>query len=145
MMEIFEAKEVTDELVELFQRLMPQLSPSKPAPTRAELQQIVDSPAVCLLIVREDGRLVGSLSLAYFRVPTGIRGWIEDVIVDEQMRGRGIGEALTRFALQQAKALGIRTVDLTSRPAREAANRLYQRIGFQQRNSNLYRYVIPQE
>lgn len=145
MMEIFEAKEVTDELVELFQRLMPQLSPSKPAPTRAELQQIVDSPAVCLLIVREDGHLVGSLSLAYFRVPTGIRGWIEDVIVDEQMRGRGIGEALTRFALQQAKALGIRTVDLTSRPAREAANRLYQRIGFQQRNSNLYRYVIPQE
>lgn len=144
-MEIFEAREVTDELVEAFARLTPQLSSSNPAPTRAQLQEIVDSPAVILLMAREDGKLVGSLSLVVFRIPTAMRAWIEDVVVDESMRGRGIGEALTRKALEIAKECGAKTVDLTSRPSREAANRLYQRVGFQLRQTNLYRYTIPQE
>ena len=144
-MEIFEAKEVTDELVEAFQYLVPQLSSSSPAPTREELQEIVDSPAVILLMAREEGKLVGSLSLVVFRVPTGVRAWIEDVVVDESMRGKGIGEALTRAALSTAKELGVKQVDLTSRPAREAANRLYQRVGFQPRQTNVYRYKIEKE
>ena len=88
---------------------------------------------------------MGSLSLAVFRIPTGVRAWIEDVIVDESMRGRGIGEAITRYALAKAKELGVKTVDLTSRPAREAANRLYVRIGFELRKTNAYRYKINQE
>ena len=144
-MEIFEAREVTDELVEAFARLTPQLSSSNPAPTRAQLQEIVDSPAVILLMAREDGKLVGSLSLVVFRIPTAMRAWIEDVVVDESMRGRGIGEALTRKALEIAKECGAKTVALPSRPSREAANRLYQRVGFQLRQTNLYRYTIPQE
>lgn len=144
-MEIFEAKEVTDELVEAFKCLMPQLSSSSPAPTREELQDIVDSKATILLMLREDGKLVGSLSLAVFRVPTGVRAWIEDVIVDESMRGRGFGEALTRAAIERARQEGAKTVDLTSRPSREAANRLYQRVGFQARQTNVYRYSIPKE
>ncbi len=144
-MEIFEAKEVTDEMVEMWRKLMPQLSSSSPLPTRDQLDSIIHSQSVILFMAREDGKLVGSLSLAYFRVPTGMRGWIEDVVVDESMRGHGIGEALTRSALVKAQELGIRTVDLTSRPSREAANRLYQRVGFQLRTTNLYRYTITEE
>lgn len=144
-MEIFEAKEVTGEMVEMWRKLMPQLSSSSSLPTREQLEQIINSQSVIMFIAREDGKLVGSLSLAYFRVPTGTRGWIEDVVVDESMRGRGIGEAMTRSALNKARELGIRTVDLTSRPSREAANRLYQRVGFQQRNTNIYRYTVTEE
>jgi ribosomal protein S18 acetylase RimI-like enzyme len=141
-MEIFEAKEVTPELVEAFQHLVPQLSTTAKIPTTQELQDLVDSPAVILLMVREEGKLIGSLSLIVFRVPSGVRAWIEDVIVDQSMRGHGIGEALTRVALERARAMGARTVDLTSRPAREAANRLYVRVGFELRNTNTYRYKL---
>lgn len=144
-MEIFEAKEVTDEMVEMWRKLMPQLSSSSPLPTRQQLESIINSQSVVLFMAREGGKLVGSLSLAYFRVPTGTRGWIEDVVVDESMRGHGIGEALTRAALAKARELNIRTVDLTSRPSREAANRLYQRVGFQLRTTNLYRYTLTEE
>lgn len=145
-MEIYEAKELTDELFEAFQRLVPQLSSSNPPPTRAELKEIVESEATILFMVRDEGKLVGSLSLAVFRIPTGVRAWIEDVVVDQSARGKGIGEALTRAALDRASELGVKTVDLTSRPSREAANRLYQRVGFQARSTNLYRYTIqPKE
>lgn len=139
-MEIFEATEVTDELVEAFACLVPQLSASNPPPSRELLQEMVDSPAVILLMARDEGRLVGSLSLVVFRIPTAMRAWIEDVVVDQSQRGKGIGEALTRAALERARAEGVKTVDLTSRPSREAANRLYQRVGFQLRQTNLYRY-----
>ncbi len=144
-MEIFEAKEVTDELVEAFQCLVPQLSSSAPAPSRAQIQEMVDSPAVILLMARDEGKLVGSLSLIVFRIPTGVRAWIEDVVVDQGTRGKGVGEALTRAALDRARELGVKTVDLTTRPSREAANRLYQRVGFQPRQTNIYRYTIIQE
>jgi len=134
---------VTDELVEAFRRLMPQLSSSNPAPTRAELAEMIGSPAITLLVARDDGgEIVGSLTLAMFRIPTGRRAWIEDVVVDSAQRGRGIGEALTREALAVAKAAGATTVDLTSRPSREAANRLYQRVGFEKRETNVYRYKL---
>ncbi|MCS5685302.1 MAG: GNAT family N-acetyltransferase, partial [Acidimicrobiales bacterium] len=77
-----------------------------------------------------------------FRIPTGLRAWIEDVVVDEAARGRGIGDALNRAAIERARAAGARTVDLTSRPSREAANRLYRRLGFVERGTNMYRRVI---
>ena len=89
-----------------------------------------------------DGRIVGSLTLAMFRIPTGVRAWIEDVVVDDSARGHGAGESLNQAALDFAKANGAITVDLTSRPSREAANRLYQRMGFKLRESNLYRYEL---
>ncbi len=116
---IEEATQVTDELVEAFVRLTPQLSASNPAPTRAQLAEMVGSPAITLLVVREPdaaGEIVGSLTLALFRVPTGCRAWIEDVVVDPAQRGKGIGEALTREALRVAQEAGAITVDLTSRP-----------------------------
>ena len=81
------------------------------------------------------------LTLVVFRIPTGVRAWIEDVVVDETMRGRGVGEALSQEAVRRAIGAGARTIDLTSRPSREAANRLYQRLGFTLRDSNVYRYT----
>ena len=138
-----EATEVTPELIGAFERLIPQLSKSNPPPSEAELRALVDSEASILLVAEDDdGRIVGSLTLAMFRIPTALRAWIEDVVVDEGARGQGVGEALNRAALDRAKAEGAKTVDLTSRPSREAANRLYQRLGFQLRDTNLYRIVI---
>ena len=140
---VSEAQAVDDELVDAFVRLTPQLSRSNPAPTRAELDEIVRSEASRLLIARDDeGTIVGSLTLVLFRIPTAVRAWIEDVVVDEAARGQGVGEALNREALRIAAEAGARTVDLTSRPSREAANRLYQRIGFEQRETNVYRYDL---
>lgn len=131
---------VTDELVEAFELLIPQLSRSNPPPDARALEAIVDSEASDLFMARVEGRLVGTSTLAHFRIPTGVRAWIEDVVTDESARGRGVGEALTRAMLDRAKQLGAVTVDLTSRPSREAANRLYQRVGFEQRETNIYRY-----
>jgi len=142
---IEQATQVTDELEAAFVRLMPQLSSSNPAPTRAQLTEMVTSPAITLLVAREpdaEGAIVGSLTLAMFRIPTGRRAWIEDVVVDSAQRGKGVGEALTREALRVAQEAGAATVDLTSRPSREAANRLYQRIGFEKRETNVYRYSL---
>jgi ribosomal protein S18 acetylase RimI-like enzyme len=138
-----EAHAVDDELVDAFQRLIPQLSRSNPPPTREELGELVRSAASHLLVARDgDGRIVGSLTLVLFRIPTGVRAWIEDVVVDESARGQGVGEALNREALRVAGDAGARTVDLTSRPSREAANRLYQRLGFEQRDTNVYRIEL---
>src|SRR3954469_1827105 len=135
------ADEVTDELVEAFERLTPQLSSSSPPPDRDQLAEIVDAEATHLLVARgEDGSIVGSLTLVLFRIPTGLRAWIEDVVVDGSARGQGVGEALNRYAIDVAAERGARTVDLTSRPSREAANRLYLRLGFERRESNVYRY-----
>lgn len=144
-MEITRVAQVTDEIVAAFVRLIPQLSSSNPPPTRDELTELVASPATILFIARDPnrgGEIIGALTLALFRIPTGRRAWIEDVIVDAASRGKGIGEALCRAALHHAQAAGATTVDLTSRPSREAANRLYQRMGFAQRDTNVYRYSL---
>jgi ribosomal protein S18 acetylase RimI-like enzyme len=144
-MTIEEVTEVTEELVGAFERLILQLSSSNPPPTRDEIAEMVASPATVLLIARDLNRnneIVGALTLALFRIPTGLRAWIEDVIVDTSSRGQGIGEALCHAAIEHAREAGATTVDLTSRPSREAANRLYQRIGFERRETNVYRYNL---
>lgn len=141
MIAVEEVTEVTSEVVAALERLVPQLSRSAPPLTAAEAGEIVASPATTLLVARGDGgRIVGSLTLALFRIPTGVRAWIEDVIVDEGARGAGVGEALSRAALERAGAAGARSVDLTSRPSREAANRLYRRLGFEPRATNVWRF-----
>lgn len=136
------AGEATDEVLAALHRLIPQLSSSSAPITIADLRAMIDSDSSVLFIARLDGRIVGSLTLAVFRIPTGIRAWIEDVVVDENARGHGVGEALNRAALAEAKRRGAKTVDLTSRPSREAANRLYLRIGFVARETNVYRYDL---
>ncbi len=134
---------VDDELVAAFKKLIPQLSRSSAPPDHDTLSQIVNSEASTLLIARNsDGDILGSMTLAMFDIPTGRRAWIEDVVVDEEARGHGVGQLLNERALEIAKEAGAKTVDLTSRPSREAANRLYSRIGFVARETNVYRYQI---
>jgi len=138
---------VSDELLEAVTRLVPQLSRSSPPPDRRALESIVASGASTLLVASAPtrpvrGKIIGMLTLVTFDIPTGTRAVIEDVVVDEQARGRGIGGALTREAVAIAAVRGAKTVDLTSRPEREAANRLYRSIGFEQRNTNVYRLTI---
>ncbi len=135
---------MSDELVEAWATLLPQLSSSAPPVTREILDRVVGSDATSLLVATIDGRIVGSLTLAVFETPTGVRSWVEDVVVDQSVRGRGVGEKLTRAAVALAGTRGARTVDLTSRPDRAAANRLYQRVGFQARATNIYRVTDPQ-
>jgi ribosomal protein S18 acetylase RimI-like enzyme len=135
------AGSVDDELCAAVTALVPQLS-SSPPPTPAELERIVAEPATTLFVARDDGRIVGMLTLAVFRVPTGVRAWIEDVVVDDAARGAGVAGALVEAALGHSSRLGARTVDLTSRPNREAANRLYLRLGFEVRRTNVYRRTL---
>lgn len=143
MTSVVEADRVTPDLVAAFERLIGQLSRSSPPPTPEQLAEMVADPRTRLLLALDDhARVVGSLTLVLFRIPTGVRAWIEDVVVDESARRQGIGAALTIHALDVARQAGARTVDLTSRPDREAANRLYARLGFERRDTNVYRYEL---
>ena len=142
---VTEATETSPELVAAFERLVPHLSKSNPPPTADEVAAMVASDASIVLIARDperDDEIVGTLTLAVFRIPTGLRAWIEDVIVDPRVERRGIGAALTKAAVDRARLEGAKTVDLTSRPSREAANRLYVRAGFEVRDTNVYRYTL---
>jgi ribosomal protein S18 acetylase RimI-like enzyme len=140
-----ELREVSGDVVASVGALVGQLSGSA-TPSPAELESIVASPATRLLVARDDGGIVlGILTLVLFRIPTGMRAWIEDVVVDDAARGRGVAQALTRTAVDIAQAEGARTVDLTSRPSRVAANRLYQKMGFVPRETNVYRFTASEE
>lgn len=136
------AATVDDELVAAFARLIPQLSSSSPPPGSDALRHLVGGDDTDLFIARSGGEIVGSLTLAFYRIPTGLKAWIEDVVVDDAARGRGVGRLLNEAALGRARERGAKNVSLTSRPSRESANRLYQRIGFERRETNLYRFDL---
>lgn len=143
--EIRAATEVTATLVEAIAGLVPQLSSSSPPPTADDLAAIVHNPHSVLFVAHDadhDDEVIGTLTLAFYRIPTALKAWIEDVVVDEAGRGRGVGEALNRAAIAEARARGAKHVSLTSRPSREAANRLYQRLGFDHYETNVYRYTL---
>jgi ribosomal protein S18 acetylase RimI-like enzyme len=137
------AHQVSPELLEALQRLLPQLSPGRQLPTTAELTEVMAAPGSTLLLARDElGHIVGTLTLVVFRTTTELRARIEDVVVDESARGKGLGEQLVKEALRLAQERGARSVSLTSRPDREAANRLYERIGFGQRPTNVYTFTL---
>jgi ribosomal protein S18 acetylase RimI-like enzyme len=142
--EIEAVRVATDEVVKAFGRLLPQLSRSAKPLDLTTLDELVASDASTLLIARREGEIVGALTLVMFPIPTGRRAWIEDVVVDESARGLGVGAALTQEAVRLAREAGARTVDLTSRPSRAAANRLYERLGFHLRDSRVYRLAPDQ-
>lgn len=142
--EVTIATEATEELVSAFRRLIPQLSSSAVAIDRNALAEVIAAPSNTVLVARdrEQGdKVVGTLTLVIFRIPTALRAWVEDVVVDSSARGRGVGEALMQRALRLASERGAQTVDLTSRRSREAAHKLYEKVGFNLRDSSLYRYV----
>lgn len=145
---ITQATEMTEELYQACQRLVPQLTSNNPPPTRQELALMLSSGSSALYLAYHGDfadEIIGLASLVLYRVPTGMRAYIEDVVVDERARGRRIGEALTRACLERAKQAGASQVMLTSNPGRDAANRLYQRMGFELRKTNVYRYGFNRE
>lgn len=132
-----------EELREAFQRLVPQLTNNNPPPTLDELAALLRDASSTLLVARADGgAIVGALSLTVYRVPTGIRSIIEDVIVDVSARGQGIGEALMVRAIEIARQKGARNIALTSNPMRVAANKLYLKMGFEKRETNAYQIKL---
>ncbi|WP_262060893.1 GNAT family N-acetyltransferase [Streptomyces sp. STR69] len=135
-------REATDELVDAFGRLLPQLSSTAEPLDRAAVERLVSCATNTVLVARAEGTVVGTLTLVLFPVPSGLRGRVEDVVVDGSARGRGIAALLTGEALRIAREAGARTVDLTSRPDRTAANRLYERLGFRARESTVYRFPV---
>ena len=141
-MQIVEVKNVDVELVCTIQSLVSQLSSSAKPPEFEQISSIVNSQCSKLLLTVEKGTILGTLTLVMFRIPTGFRAWIEDVVVDEAARRKGVGTSLNEYALDIAKQAGARTVDLTSRETREAANRMYLNLGFNKRNTNVYRYEM---
>ena len=137
--------EVTEELYHALQRLIPQLGVHKIPPTLAELIALIKSESSILLIARypdEEGEVSGILTLTIYRVPTGLRSVVEDLVVDDKMRGHGIAEALLRYAIDLAREAGAKGMSLTSNPQRVSANRLYQRLGFKKRETNAYFYEL---
>lgn len=143
-MEIVEVTHVTEEIARGLLRLVRQLDPDRAPPAPEALSRVANAPGCTLLLAREraGGAILGTATVAAYPIPTGLRVWIEDVVVDEAARGRGVGEALVRRALEHARSLGAGQVDLTSHPGREAANRLYLRLGFERRTTNAYRYRL---
>ncbi len=144
-MRIEEIREATEEIREAFERLVPQLSPFHQGPKRSVLQQIIRSPGARLFVARDPDRgdaIAGTLTLVLFRIPTGLRARIEDVVVEEKSRGKGLGESLIRKAIACAQEAGADTVELTSNPGRKAAARLYARLGFREIGTKLYRFTL---
>jgi len=144
-MHISIADQVNDELQAVLKRLIPQLTTSNPAPTYGELSSFQADPSSHLILARwpdQEGPVVGMLTLVVYRVPTGIRAVIEDVVVDRAHRGKGVGEALLKEGLQRAAKMGARAVSLTSNPRRVEANRLYRKMGFALRETNVYQYRL---
>lgn len=141
---IGEAREVDTELTAAFARLIPQLSSSSPPPDADQLAEMIGHEGTTVFVARSDetGEIVGTLTLVVFRIPTGLRAWIEDVVADSAATGQRVGELLSRAALDKARSLGCKTVELTSRPSREAANHIYKKLGFEPRETNVYRFTF---
>lgn len=129
-----------------FEILMPQLTGKNEYPSYEDLKKVIDSKNVHLCFAYDsDGNVIGTITLAFLRIPTGLKAWIEDVIVDDKARGKGVGTAMIWHAIQIAREKGVAKVDLTSHPKRIAANKLYQKLGFEKRESNVYRYYIDEK
>ena len=139
------AHQATEELRQSLNNLLPQLSSSAPQLEIGDLEAIIGSPAVTLFVAFDGTAVVGSLTLVIFPIPTGLRAWIEDVVVDEKARRRGVGAALSRAALHEAQRRGVRSIDLTSRPSRESAHQLYVNLGFAMRDTNVYRFFLESQ
>jgi ribosomal protein S18 acetylase RimI-like enzyme len=140
-MQINIVTQADEELYEAFQRLIPQLTNNNPPPSLNDLADLLRDASSTLMVARADNnQIVGALTLTVYRVPTGIRSIIEDVIVDNSARGQGIGDTLMKYAINLAREKGTQNISLTSNPMREAANRLYLRVGFKKRETNAYQY-----
>jgi len=142
-MKIEQLKEYSDELLSAIERLLPQLTNSSPVPGKKEVMDIFENPGTTIWVLKDDHQIiVGMLTLVIYKAPTGTHAWVEDVVIDEKFRGRGNGKMLTLAAIDFAKNNQAKAISLTSRPFRESANHLYQNLGFQLQETNLYRLYL---
>jgi ribosomal protein S18 acetylase RimI-like enzyme len=141
-MKIKKITELTEKVFEAVLRLLPQLASEAELPSKEYLNDIIDSENVHFFMAESDDEIIGMLSIATYKIPTGIKAWIEDVVIDGSQRGKGLGEELMQFAIDYSGTLGAKSVGLTSRPSRIAANKLYQKIGFVQYETNVYKYPL---
>jgi ribosomal protein S18 acetylase RimI-like enzyme len=150
MLKIERVTQITIEILQAMVRLVPQLTSINPPPTPDELESMLKSDCSMLFVARDEkygeaetgGRIIGMATLVLYRVPTGLRAYIEDVVVESRARGHGIGESLTYACMEQARKAGAPAIGLTSNPGRLAANHLYQKMGFELRQTNVYRYMF---
>jgi len=136
------ANQVSDTLLDSINKLIPQLSGSAKPLTVDQLSNLLNHEGTTLFVAEQGEEIVAMLTLVTFKIPTGTRAWIEDVVVGEDARGKGLAKELVAAALDMARKEGASTVDLTSRPSREAANALYRSMGFLQRETNVYRFEL---
>lgn len=141
-MKIYKLTTVTDKVVTAFGKLIPQLAPDVVLPTKEDLEAIVGSGNTLLFIAEDANEIVGTLTLVVNKIPTGDKIWIEDVVVDNSVRGKGVGIKLMDFSMTYAKNKRMKSINLTSSPERVAANTLYQKLGFVKRETNVYRLMI---
>jgi len=142
---IIEITKATKEIYNVMIKLLSQLTSSELSFSQKDLKRIVTSKNSILFAAVDkelNSNIFGILTLVLIDIPTAAFARIEDVVVDKTARGKGIGETITLAAIQRARELGITKIDLTSSPSRKAANRLYQRLGFKQRTTNVYRYEV---
>jgi len=141
-MKITRVTKFTERIFETVLRLVPQLSPETELPSESYLKGLLGSANTHLFIAELDNDIVAMLTIGTYPTPTGMKVWIEDVVVDETRRGKGIGRDLTRYAIDYAKSLGAKDIRLTSRPSRVEANQLYVKMGFVQYETNVYKYKV---
>ncbi|MDN3619983.1 MULTISPECIES: GNAT family N-acetyltransferase [Polaribacter] len=141
-MKIYKLETVNDHILKAFIKLIPQLSTSCILPSQKDLEDIVSSNNTMLFIAEENNNILGTLTLVFNKIPTGNKVWIEDVVVDNTARGKGVGKKLTQFAIEYTANKGIKSINLTSSPDRIAGNELYQKLGFIKRETNVYRLTI---
>jgi GNAT superfamily N-acetyltransferase len=142
MLRIETVTEATSEVQAALAKLLPQLNASLPIPTMERLQAIVADPAVTLLLASDGNDIVGTTTVIVYTTPFWIKARLDEVVVDEAARGEGIGAALVKAALDVARARGAQVAELQSGVQREAANRLYPRMGFKRRETNVYRITL---
>ncbi|MEC3907512.1 GNAT family N-acetyltransferase [Tamlana sp. 2201CG12-4] len=141
-MEIYEVKNISDDILNAFKKLIPQLTGANVFPEKEDIESIINTDNTVMFVAKEEGVILGTLTIVFNKIPTGSKAWIEDVVVDETARGKGVGKKLTQFAIDYALGKGITKIDLTSSPERIAANKLYQKLGFEKRKTNVYRYGL---
>ena len=142
MVEIIEISEASNEILSQVNGLLPQLSKSASPLSLESLDILAKSESTTLFVAKEGKKVWGLLSLVLFPIPTGTKAWVEDVVVDSSARGKGIGKALMNHALKKVREKRGKSIDLTSRPSRETANKLYQSLGYQKRETNVYRLSL---
>lgn len=141
-MQIEQLTHIDDAAFEAFKELIPQLTGNDNFPSREELEKVLQAKNSFIFVARENHKILGTLTLVIYHIPTGGRAWIEDVVVSESARGKGVASSLLKYAINTAKENGIERIDLTSRPFRVGANKLYQKLGFEIRETNYYRLSL---